>query len=319
LALAAFGSFGRDRHRHRRLVEGLLRRPRRLPGARQHRPQGAEIVSAVAGRALSAIQTVYEALIAMGVTVGTIAVTVLENIEEGFHKSFFDGLVAIGKGLLQILKAVAEVKLTALPLAFAVVAEMCGGQRDLNPTERQEATKIFGTSIDLDRVKVAAASLPADVINYINGGRPFTTMYVINFASWATVEMHDLIHELTHVWQGVQTGPLYMVRALEAQIGAGVTSLFHTGKYDDSKSYDVFQADLVAAGGDFSRFNPEQQATIVERYWMMRFGGSTFPAAVGDVSQYQPYAAQVKTKRTRAAAMKSRRLAGARLALRRTA
>jgi hypothetical protein len=171
-------------------------------------------------------------------------------------------------------------------------------------------------------VKVAAASLPADVINYINGGRPFTTMYVINFASWATVEMHDLIHELTHVWQGVQTGPLYMVRALEAQIGAGVTSLFHTGKYDDSKSYDVFQADLVAAGGDFSRFNPEQQATIVERYWMMRFGGSTFPAAVGDVSQYQPYAAQVKTKRTRAAAMKSRHLMGARraqLAMRRTA
>jgi len=273
----------------------------------------AEILSALAGRALSAIQTVYEALIAMGVTVGTIAVTVLENIEEGFHKSFFEGLVAIGKGLLQILKAVAEVKLTALPLAFAVVAEMCGGHRDLSPTERKEATKIFGTSIDLDRVKVAAAALPADVINFVNGGRPFTTMYVINFASWATVEMHDLIHELTHVWQGVQTGPLYMVRALEAQIGAGVTSLFHTGKYDDDASYDVFRADLVAAAGDFSRFNPEQQATIVERYWMMQYGGSTFAAAIGDVTQYQTYAVQVKSSRPRAAAkMKARRLAGTR-------
>jgi hypothetical protein len=266
---------------------------------------------------------VYEALIAMGVTVGTIAVTVLENIEEGFRKSFFEGLVAIGKGLLQILKAVAEVKLTALPLAFAVVAEMCGGHRDLSPTERKEAARIFGTSIDLDRVKVAAASLPADVINYVNGGRPFTTMYVINFASWATVEMHDLIHELTHVWQGVQTGPLYMVRALEAQIGAGVTSLFHTGRYNDSVSYDVFRADLVAAGGDFSRFNPEQQATIVERYWMMQYGGSSFTASVyGDVTQYQTYAVQVKSTRPRAAAMKSRRLAGVRrerLAMRRTA
>jgi hypothetical protein len=282
----------------------------------------AEILSAVAGRTLSAIQTVYEGLIAMGVTVGTIAVTVLDNIEEGFHKSFFEGLVAIGKGLLQILKAVAEVKLTALPIAFAVVAEMCGGQRDLNPTERKEAEKIFGTSIDLDRVKIAVASLPADVINYVNGGRPFTSMYVINFASWATVEMHDLIHELTHVWQGVQTGPLYMVRALEAQIGAGVTSLFHTGKYDDSTSYDVFRADLVAAGGDFSRFNPEQQATIVERYWMARFGGSTLSSDLGDVAQYQTYAVQVKSKRPRAAVMKSRRLAGIRrerLALRQTA
>ena len=250
----------------------------------------AEILSALAGRTLSAIQTVYEALIAMGVAVGTIAVTVLENIEEGFHKSFFEGLVAMGKGLLQILKAVAEVKLTALPLAFAVVAEMCGGHRGLLPAERKEATRIFGTSIDLDRVKVAAA-LPADVINYVNGGRPFTTMYGINFASWATVDMHDLIHELTHVWQGVQTGPLYMVRALEAQIGAGVGSLFHTGRYDDSASYDVFRADLVAAGGDFSRFNPEQQATIVERYWMMQYGGSSFTASASGMSR--------STRRTR--------------------
>ena len=61
----------------------------------------------------------------MGVTVGTIAVTVLENIEAGFHKGFFEGLVAIGKGLLQILKAVAEIKLTALPIAFAVGRRKC--------------------------------------------------------------------------------------------------------------------------------------------------------------------------------------------------
>jgi hypothetical protein len=272
----------------------------------------AEILKAVAGRTLSAIQTVYEALLAMGVTLGTIAVTVLENVEAGFHKSFFEGLVAIGKGLLQILKAVAEIKLSALPLAFAVVAEMCGGHRLLLPTERKEATRIFGTSIDLDRVKVAAASIPSDVINYVNGQRPFTTMYVINFASWATVEMHDLIHELTHVWQGVQTGPLYMVRALEAQISAGVSSLFHTGKYDDSASYDVFAADLAAANGNFGRFNPEQQATIVERYWMMQYGGYSLNTSYGDVTQYQVYAAQVKTARRPGAAAKARRRPAAR-------
>ena len=168
-------------------------------------------------------------------------------------------------------------------------------------------------SPDLDRVKVAAASIPSDVINYVNGQRPFTTMYVINFASWATVEMHDLIHELTHVWQGVQTGPLYMVRALEAQISAGVSSLFHTGKYDDSASYDVFAADLAAANGDFGRFNPEQQATIVERYWMMQYGGYSFSTSVyGDVTQYQVYAARVKTARRPGAAAKARRRPAAR-------
>jgi len=80
-----------------------------------------------------------------------------------------------------------------------------------------------------------------------------------------------------HVFQGVQEGPLYMTRALEAQIGAGVESLFHTGKYDDSAAYTVTAEMLVANGGVLKKFNPEQQASIVEFFWVRAFSSLAVP------------------------------------------
>ena len=113
-------------------------------------------------------------------------------------------------------------------------------------------------------MKIADASLPADVINYINHIVPSPRCRPSPSGSNATVDLATLIHELTHVWQGVQTGPLYMVRALEAQIGAGLKSAFHTGQYDDSAADEVTEAELRTNSGDFGKFDPEEQAMIVE-------------------------------------------------------
>jgi hypothetical protein len=250
-----------------------------------------EILVALAGRAVSALRTALEALLAMGITLASIVADIVTGVVEAFRRGFFEGLVALGKAPLLILKAAAEVSASVCLLAFTVVIELFGGHRTLSPDELKEARNIFGSSINLGRVKIAVSSLPADIINYINGDRPFTTLYVINFGSNAVVEMHTLIHELTHVWQGVQTGPLYMVRALEAQIGAGVDSLFHTGKYDDSASYVVTNAALKANQGDFGKFNPEQQASIVEFFWMQQFGG-TSNSGLPSVALLEPYARQ---------------------------
>ena len=123
----------------------------------------------------------------------------------------------------------------------------------------------------------------------INDDRAFTTMYIIDFPADQPVDRSTLIHELTHVWQGVQTGPLYMPRALEAQLGASLVSLWHTGHYDDSAAYDATDDQLRMNNGDFGKFNPEEQAMIVQRYWEARFG-STPP---GDVTLLEPYARQV--------------------------
>jgi hypothetical protein len=107
-------------------------------------------------------------------------------------------------------------------------------------------------------------------------------MYLINFASWDHLTTQTLIHELTHVWQGVVAGPIYMAEALEAQLaGAG----YNYG-YQDSETGEGAEDELAAAGGNFNSFNREQQAGIIEHYWRRRFGSD--PAL--DYSAWQPYA-----------------------------
>jgi hypothetical protein len=238
-----------------------------------------EIVVALAGRAVSALRTALEALLAMGISLASLVKDIVTGVVEAFRRGFFEGLVALGKAPLQLLKAAAEVSVSVLLLAFAVVLEMCGGYRPLTKEELAEAKKVFGSAIKLDRVKLGFASLPGDVIRYLNIDMPraFTTMYLLNFGPGAKVEMQTIIHELMHVWQGVQEGPLYMTRALEAQIGAGVESLFHTGKYDDSKAYEVTAAALTANGGEIRKFNPEQQASIIEFFWVRAFSALVVP------------------------------------------
>jgi hypothetical protein len=238
-----------------------------------------EILVALARRAVSALRTALEALLAMGVSLASLVKDIVTGVAEAFRRGFFEALVALGKAPLQLLKAAAEVSVAVLLLALAVVLEMCGGYRPLTKEELAEARKVFGKAIDLDRVKLGFAALPGDVIRYLNIEMPraFTTMYLLNFGPGAKVEMQTIIHELAHVWQGVQEGPLYMTRALEAQIGAGVESLFHTGKYNDSAAYTVTADALTANRGELKKFNPEQQASIVEFFWVRAFSNVVVP------------------------------------------
>jgi hypothetical protein len=237
------------------------------------------ILVVLAGRAVSALRTALEALLAMGVSLASLVTDIVTGVAQAFRRGFFEGLVALGKAPLQLLKAAAEVSVSVLLLAFAVVLEMCGGYRALTNEELAEAKKVFGSAIKLDRVKLGFASLPGDVIRYLNIDMPraFTTMYLLNFGPGARVDMQTIIHELMHVWQGVQEGPLYMTRALEAQIGAGVESLFHTGKYDDSAAYTVTADMLTANAGELKKFNPEQQASIIEFFWVRAFSDLVVP------------------------------------------
>ena len=123
-------------------------------------------------------------------------------------------------------------------------------------------------------MKIAVASIPADIVNWLNGQRPFTTMYVINFASSANVTMQTLIHELTHVWQAVVVGPVYMVEALHSQVFG--------------RGYEVTATDITVANGDITKLEREQQAVVVERYWSGRWGGGGW-----DWHVYEPLAQDV--------------------------
>lgn len=251
--------------------------------------KAAAILATVAGRTLSIVRTVLEGLFAAAVNLAEIVAGVCRNVAEQFRKGFIEGLIALGKGVAEIFKAALASGLGIAALAFAAILEALGGHRGLLPTELAEARKVFGWSIDLDRVKVANASYAADFIQAVNGGRPFTTMYVLNFSSKSDFKPNGelksfgtLIHELTHVWQAVQAGPIYMIEALEQQLRKG------------SAAYRYTDAELAAHGGDLLKFGREAQAQIIEDYYVSRYLNGN-PRSAWE--KYLPYAGKVYRSR----------------------
>jgi hypothetical protein len=214
-----------------------------------------------------------------------VQIAIVQPTEDAARRAL-QALKDIGKSAVEILKAAIELPLSQIALLVAIILDWFpGSYRALSDAERTEANSVFGASISLDKVKLAVKSLPVDLVETLNGGRTFTTMYLINFASWDKITIDTLIHELTHVWQGLQEGPVYMVEALEAQlIGKG----YNYG-YDETADGGEFgtggEANLVAAGGNLSQFNEEQQAQVIMHYHARKTA-----APPRDVTAWQPYA-----------------------------
>jgi hypothetical protein len=183
---------------------------------------------------------------------------IIQPTEEAARR-VFNTLKALGKSAAEVLRGAIEIGGSALALAFTLILEWIpGSYRQLTAAELAHAQNVFGSTIDLAKVRLAVMSPAVDLLQLANNERPFTTMYLINFASWNDLSDATLIHELTHVWQGVVKGPFYMVEALHAQ------------EFGDGYDYNG-EAGLAAAAGDFEKFNREQQAAIVEDYFDRRF------------------------------------------------
>jgi methyl-accepting chemotaxis protein len=260
----------------KRLVEGAYKAFR----------QAADILIAFMKDQLGTLRMVLEGLLAAGLQLGQAVVDIVTHVAQEFRKGFFEGLIALGKSPFLIMKAALETAGGVAALALATLLDVLGGHRAMTEEEKRQARRVFGDAIDLDRVKIAVASIPADLINLVNGGRPFTTMYVINFSSKEKIDMKTLIHELAHVWQGVVAGPVYMIQAIEAQLG--------------SEGYSVTDAMLQDRGNELKKFNREQQAVIAEEFWFEEFGQheaayKDLPSDGLDVDLLRPYAQQFKT------------------------
>ncbi len=241
-----------------------------------------KIVVAFMRKTASIIRTVLEGLFAAGLNFATAIKTILENVVSEFHKGFIAGLVALGRSVVDIMGEALKLTGALAALAFTAIIEFFGGHRPLTAEEKKAARAIFGWSIDLDRIKIANASLPADLILKVNGGRPFTTMHIINFPSGKKISIRTLIHELTHTWQGVEVGPVYMVEALHDQFTLG------------SDAYEVTSQMLEDNNGNFSKFGREQQARLVDTYYSYKLGSKKDDSAAEKrLAELAPYALQV--------------------------
>ncbi len=219
-----------------------------------------EILQFIAEKTIHVIKTLLVALIGTGIYIKDMLYEIVINVRDAFRQSLIKGLIEIGNSILTLMKEAVKISASAAAVLFAILLDILGKHRGLTPAERTEALKIFGSSINLDMVRLTDASFAADFIMWINKNRPFTTMYVINFNSGRTLEMHELIHELTHIWQAVHTGGVYMLEALYSQVhGAG---------------YNLKDEDVVNANGDIDNLEREQQATLVEWYWEAEFNAT---------------------------------------------
>ena len=229
----------------------------------------------------NAIRNLVQAFQDLGKTLKDIVESAVVQPTEDALRRVLQALKDMGRSALEVLQAAFEISASAAATVFTLLLEWFpGSYRSLSETERADADEVFGAAVPLDQVRLAVMSLPVDFIEWVNGGRAFTTMFLINFASWTNIKIETLIHELTHVWQGMVAGPIYMVEALEAQASA---EGYNYG-YTNSENGDGAQDRLNAAGGDFTVFNREQQAQIIMHYFVRRYEQAL------DYSAWQPYA-----------------------------
>jgi hypothetical protein len=120
------------------------------------------------------------------------------------------------------------------------------GDRELNSQERDLLVKIFGDSIDLDPVRIAYTKLIG------SGTLAYTMGNKILIHQSTKLSAAKLVHEMTHVWQYQTRGTRYISDSALHQAVQGS---------------DAYNVDLVP-GRTFDQYAAEQQAVIVEQYYL---------------------------------------------------
>lgn len=175
--------------------------------------------------------------------------------------------------------------------AEAIASLIKPNTRSLTSDQIELAKSVFGNSIKYRLVKLDEAARTVDWAKQIKGfkaPRPFTTFHTINL--WGELKDKVPIHELTHVWQYEHGGAKYIPEALavnEKDSGYDYKGVSNLRK-------------LQAAGKGMSSFNPEQQAKIVEEYFLIKTGRASETKFCGgatseDLPSYAYFVKEVST------------------------
>ena len=283
----------------------------------------ADLMARVLSRSVEFVADVVNELLELGVTVADLLVDVATDPGSAMDR-LLEGLIAAGQTWTAIMTAAeaagediaAEVVLSAgrlegplremldaaweisgglLGLVIAQLLNSLATYRPLTAAEKTEATRVFADSIDLDLVSISQESLDNTIIFEVQalfqrlGGdaanaRAFVTGTLINMKAGEGITIETLIHELTHVWQNFETGPMYLVEAIHAQ---STPDSYNYG-YTDADNGEGAQAELIAANGDFEAFNREQQGDMMEHYYRREF------VELIDATEWEPYVEVVR-------------------------
>jgi hypothetical protein len=239
---------------------------------------------------------------------------------EEFADEFARTMVAIGENAKDMLLAVLEIEVGWLDTVLFVLMTFLNGFRSLTDEEKADAELMFADTVDLDKVHIATDSPTNSLIfgiqDFFRGepeSRAFVTGNLINFDAddIPPLKRYAFIHEMTHVWQHQNVGPIYMAHALFGQATAGYNYgytetntgvLLPNGAYgniDQTEAQGFIDGEgtgtaaaLAAGGGDITNFNPEQQGQIMMHYFVRRHLLGQTPA---EYAAWQPYVDFVKS------------------------
>lgn len=186
----------------------------------------------------------------------------------------------LGESVDQMLDAALTIGLGYLVIVISTLLSWLSTFRPLTEEERAAGQVVFGDTLDYDHIHVTAESPTNWIIFGIQGWfedspRPFVTMNVINVDPSSPPSTATMVHEMTHVWQSLVDGPIYMTDAIHAQMQEG--QMAYNYGYTNGTNGEGGQQALRDADGDLSQFNPEQQGNIAEHAWVRWTAVNTGP------------------------------------------
>ena len=145
-------------------------------------------------------------------------------------EAFVRSAKAIGRLVVDILRAAWDIVGAALGAAVSILCSLLAGYRGMTAQEEAEARLVFADSLDYDHIFFAVDDITNDIIfglqDWFRGepdSRAFVTNSLVNFDVDDGLSRRTMIHELTHVWQYQQEGSAYLADAVYAQAtGDGV-------------------------------------------------------------------------------------------------
>jgi len=168
-------------------------------------------------------------------------------------------------GLRTVQLGLQVLDLFGVPELFAFVWRAVTRATPLTGAEIVAATSVMGPlSLRFQDIRVAQGGV-LRLIFRRNGGRAFATFHTVNLPATGYHERSNveiLLHELVHVYQYERAGSRYFAEALIAQHEAG---------YDYGGVEALQQA--RTQGKHLRDFNREQQAQIVQDYYVQRSHG----------------------------------------------
>jgi hypothetical protein len=140
-----------------------------------------------------------------------------------------------------------------------------GSLRNLTTIEELLLRSIFKDSVDYEEIQIGTTNIGV-------GGRPYTLANTIRIPPGADFNTRTLVHETTHVWQYQTKGSGYIS-----------DSLWHQAI--DKSAYNV----TLVANQCLSGYTAEQQAVIVEAYYVDQQAKPKSPASVSSYDPSQTY------------------------------